>query len=324
MKDVFFFEAFEEEQEQLKKFLPDNIDAEFTDKTIQEYGAREIPAKLISVRTQSAIPVEWSKSIEGILSRSTGYDHIHKFWQQCVNKVKAGYLPLYCNRSVAEQALILWMALLRKVPQQTTQFLSFRRDGLTGIEAVSKKVLVVGVGNIGHEIVKIARGLEMDVEGVDILKKYDDVHYVQIEEGIKKADIIVCAMNLTNENRDYFSYELLKKSKKGVIFINIARGELSPPEPLLKCIKDKHLGGVGIDVYDHESELAVSLRTGKKSKDEKVNAYMNLIKYPNVIMTPHNAFNTRESVKRKSEQSVQQVINFLGKREFIWQVPDVK
>jgi len=324
MKDVFFFEAFEEEQETLKKLLPSTIDSGFTDRTIQEYGEATPPSKLISIRTQSILPVEWSEALSGILSRSTGYDHIHNYWQKCKCRVKAGYLPLYCNRAVAEQALTLWMSLLRKLPQQTKQFLSFRRDGLTGIEAVSKTVLVVGVGNIGYEIVKIARGLEMSVEGVDIVHRHNDVNYVPIDRGIERADIIVCAMNLTQENRGYFSYDLLKRVKKGAIFINIARGELSPPEPLLRLIADGHLGGVGIDVYDNESELAVSLRTGNKSSDEKVNAYLNLLKFPNVIMTPHNAFNTKESVKRKSEQSIEQVMYFIDKGEFLWKVPDVQ
>ena len=324
MKDIFFFEAFEEEQEQLKRFMPDNINAGFTEKTIQEYGKNNPPAEIISVRTQSAIPVEWSKSLSGILTRSTGYDHIHKYWSKCRIKVNAGYLPLYCNRAVAEQALTLWMTLLRKLPQQTEQFLSFKRDGLTGAEAESKRLLVVGVGNIGYEIVKIARGLGMKVNGVDIVLRHSDVNYVSIDTGIKEADIVVCAMNLTNENRGYFSYDLLKKSKKGAVFINIARGELSPPEALLRLITEKHLGGIGIDVYDHESELAVSLRTGNKSSDEKVDAYLKLVKLPNVIMTPHNAFNTNESVIRKSEQSIQQIVHYFDKRDFLWKVPDIE
>ena len=74
--DVFFYEAFEEEQEALKHFLPGHIKAGFSWKTIQEYGAEAPPAPIISVRTQSNLPAEWADNLDAILSRSTGFDHL--------------------------------------------------------------------------------------------------------------------------------------------------------------------------------------------------------------------------------------------------------
>ncbi|MCK4827349.1 hydroxyacid dehydrogenase, partial [bacterium] len=90
----------------------------------------------------------------------------------------------------------------------------------------------------------------------------------------------------------------------------------------LKLIKDGHLGGAALDVYDTEEELAISLRHGKTSQNRQVLAAKALFKYPNVILTPHNAFNTREAVKRKTDQSVQQIVNFMEKGHFLWPVPD--
>jgi D-lactate dehydrogenase len=78
---------------------------------------------------------------------------------------------------------------------------------------------------------------------------------------------------------------------------------------------------LGIDVYDHEAELAVSLRTGAASDDPVVQATMDLAQRANVICTPHNAFNTREAVERKSEQSIQQFQQFAATGEFLWPVP---
>jgi len=323
MFDVFFFEAFKEEQEALKKYLPHDVTAGFFENTVQEWEAASVPAPLVSMRTQSVIPEKWMEQISGILTRSTGYDHILRMRKKTSVDVPAGYLPLYCSRSVAEQALLLWMCLLRKLPQQVKQLSQFNRGGLTGTEVRDKTLVTVGVGNIGYEVCCIGRGLGMKVLGVDIIKKYNDIQYVTPEQGVANADIIVCAMNLTDKNRGYFTYELLRRSKPGAVFVNIARGELSPPEPLLRLVKEGHLGGAGIDVYDNESELACTLRSGWNSGSAAIKAYLDLIQQPNVICTPHNAFNTEEAVQRKTVQSVEQVVSFVQTGEFIWKVPGV-
>ncbi|GAB4377795.1 MAG: hypothetical protein Kow0042_26030 [Calditrichia bacterium] len=321
MVDVYFYEAFEEEHQELIKYLPAQIRAGFTWKTVQESGDEHPPALLISIRTQSQIPSEWCSQLEGILSRSTGYDHLQIYRKMSNNQIQLGYLPLYCNRAVAEQAMLLWMALLRKLPRQMEQFPDFNRDGLTGIECQGKTLLVVGVGNIGSEIVKIGEGLGMTVWGVDLVEKHSFVHYTTLEKALPRADIIVCAMNLTEENVSYFDYHRLKQARQGVIFINIARGEMSPSRDLLRLVQENHLGGLGLDIYNRESELAITLRQKKESNDPEVQATLELMKYPQVIFTPHNAFNTIEAVQRKAQQSVQQIQHFLEEREFIWPVP---
>ena len=320
--EVFFFEAFEEEAEAFKQNLPNQIKAGFAWETIQEYSVQDPPAPLISIRTQSKIPIEWASELSGILSRSTGYDHIQIYLQNCHGHVHCGYLPLYCNRAVAEQSMLMWMSLLRKLPQQLDKFSHFNRDGLMGQECESKTLLVVGVGNIGYEIVKIGQGLGMNVLGVDIVQRHDSVTYVPIEEGIGKADVIVCAMNLTSENRGYFNYRLLKRAKPGIVFVNVARGELSPSADLLCLLDEDHLGGVGLDVYNEESELAVSLRTSSSSNNEEVQAALSLTQRSNVILTPHNAFNTQEAVERKVVQSIQQITHFFKSGQFLWPVPN--
>jgi D-lactate dehydrogenase len=317
MLDVFFYEAFEEEAQALKRHLPPDIKAGFTWKTIQEEAHHNPAAQLISIRTQSIIPI--STQIAGLLTRSTGYDHIHEYLHKCQKNLPCGYLPLYCNRAVAEQTMLLWMSLLRKLPQQIRQFIDFNRDGITGRECQHKTLLVVGVGNIGYEVVQIGKGLGMTVLGVDIDEKHSSVAYVSIEKGLAQADIVVCAMNLTPDNVGYFNYQLLKRGKPGLIFVNITRGELSPTLDLLHLIDEKFLGGVALDVYDNEKELAILLRRGD-IHDKKLET-LELAKRPNVILTPHNAFNAVEAVERKSVHSVQQITHFLEKGQFLWPVP---
>ena len=319
--DVFFYEAFAEETEYLQQYLPPGITAGFSRKTVGEHDFAEPPARLISIRTQSIIPASWATKLAGILTRSTGYDHLAKYLEQGNYNLPCGHLPPYCSRAVAEQAMLLWTALLRNLSGQSKSFASFNRDGLTGWECEHKTLLVVGVGNIGYEVIKIGQGLGMQVLGVDIVEKHSVVKYASIDQGLSVADIIVCAMNLTAANKYYFNYHLLKQARSGVVFVNISRGELSPSADLLRLLDENHLGGVGLDVFNHESELADSLRDGRYSDDEEVANTLELVGRPNVICTPHNAFNTHEAIARKSKLSIEQISHFLKNGEFIRPVP---
>jgi D-lactate dehydrogenase len=322
--DIFFFEAFREETEALKRYLDPHIEAGFTWKTIQEYGAsgtQAPPAPLISIRTQSAMPLTWATQLAGILTRSTGYDHLARYRQRTQTDARCGYLPLYCHRAVAEQAMLLWMALLRKLPLQMRSFATFNRDGLTGRECKHKTLLVVGVGHIGHEVVDIGRGLGMQVWGVDIVHTHDNVTYVTLEEGLPEADIIVCAMNLTEDNEGYFDYKTLRQAKRGALFVNVARGELSPLGDLRRLLEEGHLAGVGLDVYPDEGEIAVAMREGTLGDATPAQALLALAERPDVVLTPHNAFNTQESVDRKADHSAQQVRHFMVYGTFLWPIP---
>lgn len=321
---MMFYEAFEEEEKALKQYLPKGLTAGFTWKTVQEYDLSQPGAKIISVRTQSEIPAAWAENIDAILTRSTGYDHILKFLGRSCKNVTCGYLPLYCKRAVAEQAMMLWMCLLRKFGRQVRQFADFNRDGLTGGECCGKTLVVVGVGNIGYEIVKLGLALGMNVIGVDIAQKHTDIHYETIDAAIVKADVVVCAMNLTDKNAGYFDRNLFSRAQKGVLFVNIARGEMVRTGDLIRLLDEGHLGGAGLDVFDNESRIGVAFRQGKAADSSPdIPVLRELAARDNVILTPHNAFNTAESVHRKSEQSVQQILHFMDKGEFIWQVPGV-
>lgn len=301
---AYFYEAFEEEVAALKRHLPPDVEAGFTSKAVQETADAGPPAKLISIRTHSVIPASWHGRMAGILSRTTGYDTVGGLPLPC------GHLPLYCNRAVAEQALLLWMALLRKLPQQLAQFARFHRDGLTGRECAGRNLLVVGAGHVGSEVAKIGAGLGMNVRRVDIIQKRGDV---SIERGLPWADIIVCSMNLTPQNRGYFDYDRLRQAKPGALFINVARGEHAPTAGLARLLDEGRLGGVAIDVFEDEGAVAGSLRAG--------DGVFPLAGRPNVLCTPHNAFNTEEAVERKAEQSAQQVVHFLRDGRFLWPVP---
>jgi D-lactate dehydrogenase len=321
MLDVYFYEAFEEEADALRSLLPAAISAGYTDATIQEAGHAVPPARLISVRTQSQIPLAWASQLGAILSRSTGYDHLAAYAATTKAPLALGYLPLYCHRAVAEQAMLLWMALLRRLPLQVEQFRTFHRDGITGRECAGRTLVVVGVGQIGHEVCAIGWALGMRVLGVDRDPRHNDVEYTDIATALPQADVLVSAMDLNRENLGYFDLAKWRRIKAGAVFVNISRGELSPSTTLLAALDAGHLSGVGLDVFDHESKLAVSLRTGTPSDDLEVAATIELSRRDDCICTPHNAFNTAEAVYRKSEHSVQQIVTFGESGKFLWPAP---
>jgi D-lactate dehydrogenase len=321
--EVIFYEAFAEEEACLRRHLPADLPARFTWRTVQEAGDRLPPAPVVSVRTQSVTPTDWATSLRAMLTRSTGYDHLTAYRTTAGGSLQYGYLPLYCSRAVAEQAMLLWMALLRRLPRQVRQFAGFHRDGLTGGECRGRTLLVVGVGNIGHEVVDIGRALGMNVFAVDPRQRWQDVAYVSYEQAAPVADVVVAAMDLNPSSRGYFGAERIARMKRGAVFVNVARGELSEAAALLAALDAGRLAGIGLDVYDHEPELAVALRAGQARGDAAaaVKAVLDLARRDDVVCTPHNAFNTAESVERKAEQSAQQLEHLRRTGRFLWPVP---
>lgn len=321
MTDVFFFEAFDEEEKALRHHLPQDIRAQFTAQTIQEAGLKKSPSAIISIRTQSVIPKNWSSSLKAVFTRSTGYDHILVTRREIGLSASCGCLADYCSRSVAEQAVLMVMALLRKLNLQQKHFNNFNRDGLTGLDIYGRNVLVVGVGHIGKNIVDIVRGLRANVKGVDAKQNVKDLHYVPLLDGIRWADVIVCAALLNKETDGMLNYEALRQSKKGCVLVNVSRGEITPIPGLEKLMKEKILGGLGMDVFPDEARMAQALREKKKSVQGSASGIQRLKKHDNVIFTPHNAFNTADAVERKAKETIEGLRVFLKSGKFPNPVP---
>ena len=315
--DIAFYEAFEEEAQAIRHFLPKTVNAYFTEKTIQDEAGALI-APLISVRTQSLIPQIWAAQLQGIITRSTGYDTILRYRQQTGIKVAAGHLPRYCNRAVAEQAMLLWMALLRKLPRQLEAFSRFQRNGLSGLEAKGRNLVVIGVGCIGYEVVAIGRALGMTAIGVDIRPDKSDVDYLPLDEALRRADVIVCAMNLTADNPGYFSRARWSRVKAGAVFVNISRGELSPFVDLQFALEQGYLSAIALDVFNEESNVAGFLRRAGHTPTTELAAFEQLREDSRVIFTPHNAFNTQEAVTRKASQTIEQLVHWQAHQVFKW------
>src|SRR3989344_2946777 len=320
MFDVVFYEVFKEEEKTLEKFLPAKIRARFVSKTIQECREALPSARLISVRTQSRIPREWAAYLDGVFTRSQGYDHLVAYQRAAGKNVACGYIKEYCSRAVAEQAVLVMMVLLRKLKKQMVSFATFSRDGLTGFECRGRRALVIGVGHIGTEIVTIARGLGMTVKGADPCRRIKGLGYVALAKGLPWADVVFCACPLTDKTKVMLDYNVLRKVKKGAIFVNVGRGEISPAKDLARLLSKGILGGIGLDVFDEEHTLADSLRA--RRADARARRVLKLKDKNNVVFTPHNAFNTREALEGKARLSAEAINHFLRRGTFSDPVPE--
>lgn len=318
--DMAFFEAFLEEQEQIKQRLPASIKALYFKETIQESAVSGPPARCISVRTQSVIPQSWQENLDGVLTRSQGFDHIHRMFKSCAKNVALGYLGPYCSRAVAEHALTTMLVLMKRFKSQIQQFHRFHRDGLTGKESSRRRVLIFGVGQIGTEIAKLCQAWDMQVKGVDINPRWGGIEYVDLDEGLRWAEIVFCAAPLTKRTERIFNYQSFGETGSIALFINVSRGEISPVEDLMALLEEKRLLGVGLDVYPDEKRLGEKMRAGD-ADDPYVRQMTAFANHPKVICTPHNAFNTEEALERKITHTIDSVVAFFDEGRFPFPIP---
>ena len=317
MKRVIkFYEVFDEEEAAIRKHLKSKFKASFTKKTIQESKDKAPAGPIICVRTQSVIPSAWAKSLEAIFTRSQGFDHLRQYLHQTQASIECGYLGSYCAKAVAEQAVLMSLMLLRKIKTQLRNFDSFHRNGMTGYECQNKNAFVVGVGGVGKEIVQMSCALGMNVRGNDPMKNNKKIEYTSLNKGIKWANVIFCAADLNSSSKNLLNYRMLSRSKPGTILVNVSRGEITPIGDLKRLLDQKILGGIALDVFPEESELADYLhqRTGKITGTIKI--ALELKARDNVIFTPHNAFNTREALERKARETIRALEYYLKHEHF--------
>jgi D-lactate dehydrogenase len=316
MTDVIFYEAFAEEEQSLRKHIDRNLKIEFRQNALQSYKETAPPAPLISIRTHSRIPDSWIKEVKGVLTRSSGFDHLQEFFKKTDGTIPCGYLSEYSARSVAEHAITVMLSLFKILKKQIEHFDTFNRNGITCRDCHARNLLVVGVGKIGSQIARLGKGLDMHVKGVDLIHNVKGLEYVDLEKGLPWADAVICALPLTDQTDQLLNYSVLKHVKKNAVFVNISRCEISPLEGLNRLLTEGVLGGIGLDVFEQEGLLLPQLQGRGGDSNDYQKLVIALKDQPNVIFTPHNAFNTEESLDRKSQRSCEAINKFLKTNRF--------
>ena len=187
-------------------------------------------------------------------------------------------------------------------------------------EATGLKAVVFGVGKIGRRIYELLSGIGMDTYGVDLRAEElsgeygPGVRFVAPEEAFD-ADVIVCGMCYKKDpasrfyNENYFSREFLEKTKKGLVFVNVTRGELWDAEALLDLYDQGHIFGIGTDVFSHEEPLTRTLREGREPEDPVTRANAEMIRRAmnreaNIYTQAHQAFNSDKAAWTKAKETI--------------------
>ena len=321
---IAFFEANDWELPYLKEKLPDHETRFYPGKIHESDLSASAEVEALSVFIYSKVSADVLARLPNlrlIATRSTGYDHIDL--AACKERgIAVANVPSYGENTVAEHTFALILALSRHVHKsylRATQG-NLSREGLTGFDLKGKTLGVIGAGRIGLHVVKIARGFGMDVLVTDVhqdtfLAELLGFRYVPVEDLLAQADIISLHMPYSNKTHHFLDRERLAMVRKGALLINTARGGLVDTDALLEALNNGTLAGAGLDVIEGEeyiSEEQEMLRSNQPAAIlRQIVRDQILLRHENVVFTPHNAFNSREALRRILDTTVENILGFL-------------
>ena len=284
-------------------------------------------AEVISVFITSEVTrqvIEAMPKLKLIACRSTGFDNIDLEAAQ-EHGVRVVNVPTYGEATVAEYAFALLLALQRKLPavlKANTQ--QFSSKELMGHDLQGKIFGVIGTGHIGQKALKIAEGFSMKAIAYDTYPKPElesryHFKYVGLDELLAQSDVVSLHVPYLPSTHHLMNRERLSKMKPGAILLNTARGELVDTNGLFEMLAKGHLGGAAMDVVEGEALLnyheEIALLRSNSLPDEVLRHSIEISameKMPNVIISPHNAFNTVEAIARINQITAKNVIDFWG------------
>mgnify|MGYP000884878770 CR=1 FL=1 len=261
---------------------------------------------------QDALQVLAKLGTKLLVLRSTGYNHVHlpaaKQLGMTVLRVRE-----YSPYAVAEFALALMLALNRRLHKAYNRVRegNLLLDGLLGFDMHGKTVGIVGTGKIGMALARILRGMGCHVLGYDLYPNPDaqelGMVYLSLEGLLRQSQIVSLHLPLVPETQHLLTAEHLALLPKGAMVINTSRGGLIDTVALIEALKSKHLGAVGLDVYEEEAELYFRDHCDDIICDD---TFERLLTFPNVIVTGHQAFFTREALQTIAATTIQNLTDY--------------
>lgn len=238
------------------------------------------------------------QGIQLIALRSAGFDHVNLAAAHA-NKITVVHVPKYSPQSVAEFAVGLVLTLSRKILHAYQQGLknNFSLEHLMGFNLYQKTVGIIGTGHIGSAFAQIMRGFGCRILATDPIPNDQcialGVHYVTFPELLQHADIVSLHCPLNANTHHLLDSAAFAQIKKGAMLINTGRGGLVDTPALIQALDSEQLGYAGLDVYEYERNLFFVDHHGAALQDS---LFLNLQQRSNVIITPHQAFLTTESM----------------------------
>ena len=222
-------------------------------------------------------------------------------------------VPAYSPYAVAEHTIALALALNRKVHRAYNRVRegNFALDGLVGFDMHGKTVGVIGTGQIGIVVAQILTGFGCPTLAFDPFPNEAcrslGVRYVDLNELLAQSDIITLHCPLTPENKHLINRQALEKMREGVMLINTSRGALLDTVAIIDGLKTGKIGYLGLDVYEEEGDIFFEDRSGLILSDD---IFARLLTFPNVIITGHQAFFTREALLNIAATTIENITKF--------------
>jgi D-lactate dehydrogenase len=245
--------------------------------------------------------------------RSAGYNHVD-LAQAHQSGIRVVRVPAYSPHAVAEHAVALLLALDRHICKAYNRVreLDFSLDNLLGFDLFGKVVGIIGMGKIGSVMAKIMNGFGCEVLAYDPKAdpkwaSKDQFKYVSLAELYQKSDVISLHVPLTHETRHMLDAPAIAQMKRGVYLINTGQGALIDTRALIDGLKSGQIGAAGLDVYEEEEGIFYQNLSDQVLKDDVL---ARLLTFPNVLVTSHQAFLTREALTNIAQTTLQNIADF--------------
>lgn len=273
----------------------------------------------VNDQVDAAVLEELAKlGVELVALRSAGFNNVDLAAAERLG-LTVVRVPEYSPHAVAEHAVALLLTLVRKTHKAFNRIheSNFTLDGLVGFDIAGKTVGVIGTGRIGKIFAKIMKGFEARVLVFDTQPDLEwaakeGVEYTGWNELVASSDILSLHVPLNPQTKHLISSDAFSKMKEGVILINTGRGGLVDTKALLGALKSKKLGGACLDVYEEEEGVFFSDLSETGVDDDLL---ARLTTFPNVLITSHQAFLTREALNKIAEITIESLSRFETKRD---------
>ena len=242
--------------------------------------------------------------VELIAMRCAGYNNVDIRYAE--GKIPVVRVPAYSPYAVAEHAMAMLLTLNRRTHKAfiRTRDFNFSLNGLTGFDLHSKTVGVIGTGNIGNVFIDICRGFGMKILAYDLTQSNQYAEYVSLDELFERSDIVSLHCPLTKDTHYLINEARIESMKNTAYIINTSRGALINSEDLLNGLINKKIAGACLDVYEEEADLFFEDNSDTIIRDATLTR---LIGLPNVIVTSHQGFFTREALTNIASTTLENI-----------------
>lgn len=276
-------------------------------------GAQAVCCFVNDLVNETVISALKNEGVKLITLRSAGYNHVDLDAAKR-NGITVTRVPEYSPYAVAEHAVALLLDFNRKIykAHNRVRDFNFSLDGLVGFDLHGKRVGVIGTGKIGRVFAKIMTGFGCKVMAFDTDPDHAwatslNVEYAGFDDVLMKCDIISLHLPLFPETRYLINQKAFSLMKPEVILINTGRGALIETSALIQALKNRTISGACLDVYEEEEGVFFSDLSEAGLSDDVL---ARLLTFPNVLITSHQGFLTREALSKIAETTLQSLTRF--------------